>query len=260
MLVSRIGRQDLFDWQPSIEAGVERFLRHTKTPGPLRYRKAFPVVGQSAVVASIICLLYRRSPSAIIRFVIPIGVYAIKRICRPRALPNVLIESLEGIAPPLAYRNAAATVVFVTATRRVGTPLNHVRPNGILRCVNHSMMLFGLRPVAKAAACCGVSSSKTLSHYCYRPSAIASAQPCGFIPGNLADVSVNNQTAKPLASHVLYAFVRNGYNLVSHFRTSSTDMMRGLRGVRSALQSPLFYHNRVYGQLGQGPRIQSYLH
>jgi hypothetical protein len=43
----------------------------------------------------------------------------------------------------------------------------------------------------------------------------------------------------------------------SHAISSFNSVMRGLRGVRSALQSPLFYHNRVYGQLGQGPRIGS---
>ena len=243
--------------QSPVQSGVQRFGRHSDFSSPLFDVQCFSVERNRAIRPGIIGLYICRYPAAVARLIVAVAINAIESVAHTGARANVFQKGREGIAPTLTYFDTASAVKMIPGSDRVCAPLNHVRPNGILRCVNHSMMLFGLRPVAKAAACCGVSSSKTLSHYCYRPSAIASAQPCGFIPGNLADVSVNNQTAKPLASHVLYAFVRNGYNLVSHFRTSSTDMMRGLRGVRCALQSPLFYHNRVYGQLGQGPRIGS---
>ena len=242
MIVSRFSRKNLLNRQPPIQAGVQRFFGHTKTLCPLRYRKGFPLVGESSVGASIVGLFRRCGPPTIARFIIAVGVDAVKRVRGTWPWPHVIIESLEGIAPPLAHGDTPAAIVFVAVTRWVGTPLNHVSPHGILWRVNFTMLLFGLGPVANTSTARCMTSCEAISDYGRRPPAIALAKPKGVAARRLTSIANDGQATETLPSYILYAFVRNGYNLLSHVRTSSTNVMRGLRGVRCALQSPLFYH------------------
>ena len=242
MLSLPIGSQYFFNGPALVEAGVECFSWHAQLVSPLRYREILAVESQASIAASITRLFCRRGPSAIARLVIAIGVDAIKRVRHARAWPHIIIESLKGFAPPRTDLDTSPAVFFIAATGGVGTALNHVRPYSVFRRVNLAMMLFGLRPVANTSTARGMAPCKAISNYGGRPPAIAPAKPKGVPPRCLASVANDSQPAETLPGYVLYTFVGNGYNLFSHVRTSSTNVMRGLRGVRCAQQSPLFYH------------------
>jgi hypothetical protein len=56
-------------------------------------------------------------------------------------------------------------------------------------------------------------------------------------------ISNNSPSAETLAGQILYTIIRDGYNLISHFRTPVARLVRGLEGVRCTVQSSLFYHS-----------------
>jgi hypothetical protein len=76
--------------------------------------------------------------------------------------------------------------------------------------------------------------------------ACASAKPHRML-AFVTSESENGQVPKPLPYQVVSNCLRNGYNFCSHFRTSNAIVMRGLRGVRCTVQSPLLYHRVCSG-------------
>ena len=248
-----LSAKDALWWQPSIEPGIQRFRWHSELLGPLLDGQCFAVVGDAAVSPRVARLNIGRHPTTVARFIVTVVVNSVKRVVEAWPWADIFQKGHKGITPTLADFYAASAVKVIARSGGIGASLDHVRPNGILRRVGFTMMLFGLRPVAEATASCRMPAPETFTHYRYRPPAIALTQPRGLVSRYLADVANNGQSAEPLARHVLYTLAVNGYNLVSHVRTSNASMMRGLRGVTSALQSPLFYHNGEYEQQGQGP-------
>ena len=236
---------------------VQHVHLYAKFSRPLGYGQRLAVECQIAVIALIARLFRDCGPMTIARLIVTVVVDAVNgvRRCGPR--PHIFIERREGISPSLADRNPTAAV-----TRPVSPP-------GILAARNHvsPYLVFGELGIAVnriarglATAICRSAVAKVSTNNGPFLAARATAEPHRLAARVVTYVANNRPAAPLLAGHVVSHVFGYGYNLLSHVRTSSTNVMRGLRGVRSALQSPLFYHNRVYGQLGQGPRIQPYLH
>lgn len=241
--------QNLFDGPTLVKAGVKRLSWHTETLSPLRYREVLAVESQTAIAAGITGLLLRRGPAAIAQFVISIIVNTIKRVGGTRPRPHIVVESLKRIAPPGTDLNTASAVVGISRSRWIRASLNHMRPNGILWRMNLSMMFLRFRPVADTPTTSSVSPCKAVLNDCDASSAVTTANPIRVSCFAVPCIAKHYQPTEAAASQVLYTFVRNGYNLVSHVRTSSTNVMRGLSGVRSACQSPLLYHSRTDEQI-----------
>ena len=234
-----------------IETRIKGFLGYTKALGPLSYCKILPIKSEAAIVALVIGLLCRRGPSAVIRFIIAIEVYAIKRIPRPRAWPHVIVKGLKRFTPARANLDPPSAVTGKRIARGIGTPLNHVYPNAVFRPFDHAVLSPRLI-LAQTATAAGMTLTKRLRYDSLCVSARTLTEPAGFLFGAVGVVSESQhgQAAERLAGQVLLDCLRNGYNLLSHVRTPYTNVMRGLRGVRSALQSPLFYHIPEKQQLG----------
>lgn len=73
-----------------------------------------------------------RGPSTIARFVIPIGVDAIKRVPSAGPFADIGQEVREGVAPPITDGDPATAVVAVVETLRVEAPVFHVGPSAVL--------------------------------------------------------------------------------------------------------------------------------
>jgi hypothetical protein len=85
------------------------------------------------VLMTICGLLFRRCPTAIARFVVPVIVReAIKRMFKGRSLAHVCQE-IRKATPSLAGRNAAPAIVFVPGIIGVEAPILHASPNSIRR-------------------------------------------------------------------------------------------------------------------------------
>ena len=232
---------------------VKHVHLYAKFSRPLGYGQRLAVECQITVIALIARLFRNRCPAAIARLIVTVIVDTVNRMLRARARPHVGKEGLVGISPPLADGNAAAAVPMPVMAFGVGATVDHVAPSLILW---HFVVAVNRKAGTLAATTERGSVSQMRTND--RPffAARAAAKPFRLSGSVIADISNNRPMPTALAGHVVFHVLGNGYNLVSHVRTSFTNVMRGLQGVRSALQSPLFYHNGAYGQVGQGPRIQ----
>ena len=220
---------------------------------PLGYIHCLPLVGYQGVRSAVIALLCNRCPAAVVWLIVTVVIDAVKRVLLARARPHVFVESLERITPTMTNLDTAAAVVGIVLITRPGASLDHRVPGLVFWRVPHSVYPSSmLAPTVLCSSAC----EAVVANF-FHAAAITGAKPnrvCVFVSTNIAK---HSQTAESFAGQILNTFVRNGYNLLSHVRTSNAIVMRGLRGVRSALQSPLFYHNGAYGQIGQGLPIQS---
>jgi hypothetical protein len=104
------------------------------------------------------------------------------------------------------------------------------------------MSLFWLWMITKATTTCGVSPQEGIGQHNDFVATCAFTKPkrcTGFV---FADVTQNSQAAEGLSGKVFSDGRGNGYNLISHICTSIAYVVRGLKGVATAFQSPLFYH------------------
>ena len=234
-----------------IEPGVQCFWRHSEPFCPLPNGQRFPFPSDIAIRSGIVSLDIARRPTTIAWLIITVVVNAVKCVIGAGPTANIFQKSGKGFSPTPTHLNTPPSVKAVRCSRRIGASLNHMSPYGIFWVMNFPVMLFCLRMIAYTPATSRMPPSETFPRYRYRLTTVTPAQPRGdpVVPG-IPRISENNQTAESLAGHILYALTTYGYNLRSHFRTSNAIVMRGLCGVRSALQSPLFYHNRTSVQLG----------
>lgn len=79
-------------------------------------------------LGSIVCLLFRRRPPAISRFIPFVVIYPINRVLRAGPFPNIRNKHGKIISPAVAHENSAACVsrVFLRIKRVASIP--HVRP------------------------------------------------------------------------------------------------------------------------------------
>src|SRR6266540_4838264 len=72
-------------------------------------------------------------PAAVAWLVIPVVVDSVQAQVRGRAWTNVGIEGLEALPPRLADRDSPTAVAVIARIVRVMAPLQHLRPDHILR-------------------------------------------------------------------------------------------------------------------------------
>ncbi len=254
--ITRTNRQRIL-YRPAVrQSPAQAAIRDSRYSRPFGQRVGFAVAHKNPVCVRVVGLFHRRCPSAIARLVVAIRINAIQRVLSPRTRPHVCIEVFKRLAPAGTDLNPPAAVKVILGVVGIAAPLTHGAPRTSLWRLTHAVRPTRFTATASTTSRRGVLAEEPRSNDgCCLP-ASAATQPERIVPGVLAYVSQHIQAAEREAGQVLSNCLRNWYSFCSHVRTSSTNVMRGLRGVRSALQSPLFYHNRVYGQLGQGPRIR----
>lgn len=222
-------------------------LRYTGYSRPFSQCVSFTVIGYAAIVAGVVGLFKVIGPSAVIWAITLIIVNPIHGVIIPWPRPHVCQKVFKGFTPARANANPPTTIEGVLRVVGVVTSLIHRAPSVMFWRSGHAV--FSLNHPATTTFLRFILPQKRGCRQSSRFSAIAFTQPLriGVI---VAHVTNNGQAAESLAGQVLSNTLRNGYNLRSHFRTSNAIVMRGLCGVRSALQSPLFYHNRTSVQLG----------
>ena len=221
------------------QSEVKHVHLYAKFSRPLGYGQRLAVECQITVIALIARLFCNRCPAAIARLIVAVIVDAVDRVCGGRPWPHVLVERREGIAPPLTYNNPAAAVARPVLALGILAAFNHVSP----------YLVFGELGIAVnriaealATAACRCSVPKVTANNGPFLAARATTKPQGLALRVVANVANDRPVSPLLPGHVISHVLGYGYNLLSHVRTSNAIVMRGLRGVRSALQSPLFYH------------------
>ena len=241
-------------YRPSLfETLVNCCITYAYYFSPLFDSECLPVKRQVTAIAAIVHLSKRNGPSAIARLIIAIIVDAVKGVFVARPWPHIRIKALKGIKPSLAYFGTSPAICRVGMVIRLGATVKHLAPGFVFRRIAKSVCPTG---VVAAAGDCTPASQRGCCLDCL-VATLAATQPLGVLESVAPNVAKHRQASKLAAGKIVFQTIGNGYNLVSHVRTSSTNVMRGLRGVRCTLQSLLFYHNGAYGQLGQGPRIGS---
>lgn len=160
--------------------------------------------------ALVAVLLVPRRPSAVTRLVVPIVILAVDRVFGRRAEPHVGQEVLEGVQPPVADANAAATVVLERRVVGVGTTRLHFRPHLVLGrapvVVATTTMLEIPLPhniVLMASATESGSAAKVVAINGSACSAVATTQPECSGGLRVADVVQHQQPSESLPGQVL---------------------------------------------------------
>ena len=238
--------QSSFD-RPS---GLNTFTQIADTyPGdlrPLGYIHCPPLVGYQVIGSAVVALLCNCCPTAVGWLIVTVVIDAVKRVLLAGPRPHVFVESLEGITPTTADLDTTAAVVVIVAVGRPGTSLDRRVPGLVFWRVPHSVYPSSMPTPAVLCS----STREAVAKNFFNVATSTGAKPNRVFVLVITNITKHSQTAESFAGQVLYAFVGNGYNLLSHVRTPYTNVMRGLRGVRSALQSPLFYHIPEKQQLG----------
>lgn len=251
-ITSRNG-QGIFDCPSVIQAPTNSLFRHADNSSPFRERVGLPSKSNKAIDAGIVRLLKRRRPTAVGGGVVAVWIDAIYRVILAGAQSHIVKKILEGFAPTGTDLDTTAAVKIILGIVRVGAPLVHSAPRLMLWRPRHAVCLCRLtRPTSTASGGVSFPEQGRPAHD-NGSAATAFAQPTRHLLSVLSYVANNDQLTERAAGQVFSNALRNGYNLVSHVRTSNASMMRGLRGVRSALQSPLLYHSRTDEQRGATP-------
>lgn len=218
---------------------------YTKLPGPFGQGKGFPVIGDKVVVAPVVGLFKKGRPSAIVWLIVAIIVDAIYRMFGGRARSHIRIERLVGFKPSFANADTAAAITTPILALSVCTSGNHFAPNVVFGNLVKPVDFISrwLTPTAFRRAVL-----EAVSMHGPFGSALATAKPSGLPVLVATDIAQNKPFPKVMAGYIMNS-LGYWYNLLSHVRTSFTNVMRGLMGVRCTQQSPLFYHNTVISSM-----------
>lgn len=251
--IVRADGQSVFYCPAIIKTPAQTAFGDTRNSCPFSQSASLPSVGNKAVIVFVVRLLQRGGPSAIIGLVIAVSVNAIHRMLRAGAWPHIGIEVVEGFSPTGTYLNPSPAIIMIFRAVWVVASLIHRAPGVVFRRFNHAVLLSRFATATPATSDRINLAKKPRAYVGFRLPAFALTKPLRVVDGVLTHIAQYGQAAERAAGQVFPDALRNGYNLLSHVRTSNASMMRGLRGVTSALQSPLFYHNGEYEQQGQGP-------
>lgn len=231
--------QGIFDRPSCSKASLYGLWIKMHLSCPLSHSLCLIAKRYNAVTCSVIGLFRSCCPPTIVRAIPLIVVYSVQRINRARAWPHIFIERFKGYTPPPAYFDTARAIFRKIMIIRVLAALNHSFPSGIFRCPRHPVF-FTVFICQTPTTSCGFVY-KMSARYNLFPTTVTSAKPIST-PIFTAGKTNNDQLSESHTGKVFSNCLRNRYNFRSHFRTPNTDVMRGLMGVRSAYQSPLFYH------------------
>lgn len=136
------GRRQGFICRPlqSLDARMECHLFYTQFIAPLLHCLSFAAPRKKTVVASIISLFFSRGPSTIIRRVVAIIVYAVKRTSFWRR-SHIGVEILEGL-PSFAYADSSSSVSGKTRVIAVLATNPHRYPNCVHGAIAHAVRCF----------------------------------------------------------------------------------------------------------------------
>lgn len=248
--VFRSGRdgQGIANRPSVIKPPAQSAFGESSNGGPFGKGMGFAVKLDDAIIALVVGLLCRRGPSAIVRPIVAVCVDAVNRIVASWAWPHVGVEVIKRFTPTVAHLHTSFAIKVVLRIVWVGASLVHVAPRLIFWRAGHAMLKGRQTGLTSATSPRSIRSQKLAGNQNGGVAALALAKPLGIgiIPANIAD---NGQAAELTAIQVLSYGRGNGYNLLSHVRTSFTNVMRGLMGVDSTQQSPLFYHNTVVSSM-----------
>lgn len=162
------------------DPGVQRGVVHTESFGPLFDGHRAAVVRDFHNEASIVGLLAAGRPFHVAGLVVPIIVFAVKRMLQRWARPKVGKKVLK-LLPALTDRNPPTAVDGPPTGSRVPASVEHVLPNLVFVARRHAMRswrAYDFRPVATAA--CRASFAQLLRLDGGVPTAVAFAGPCRF--------------------------------------------------------------------------------
>lgn len=106
-------------------------------PSPLTYGFSFSTKGYVVIAPQIVILLYPSSPTAILRTVRAVVVYAVKRMIGGR-VAHIREEILKRV-PTFANRDAASAIIHVAFFAGIVAPLPHPSPSAMGPSVGESM-------------------------------------------------------------------------------------------------------------------------
>jgi hypothetical protein len=125
-------RQRAFDAPASIDPVFNGSVRHADAATPLGHVQRQPVHRQQPVTARVVCLGVQCRPDAIIKRVTSVVVFALDRVVGAGLRPHIGVEILEGLKPPIADRDPASSVSFVSGIACVVAARFHALPTVIL--------------------------------------------------------------------------------------------------------------------------------
>lgn len=129
--------------------------------------------GNQAIVATISCLLHRRTPFAIARLVVSIVVDTIDAVPWRGFIPHVVVKCFKR-KPAITYRNASPAIVWIRFTTLVVAAIEHVLPRPIFCGCDLPMAKMPATPASPIA-----TSKRTARHRLFF-SALASTEPEGL--------------------------------------------------------------------------------
>ena len=113
------------------ESVAKRSTVNPEPTGPFGKTQCFAVERKKRLPSRIATLFLFRSPSAIARLVIAIGVYAINGMTRTRPRPHIRKKLREAV-PSFADRNASAAVELERRAGWRSAPIPHRGPSSVL--------------------------------------------------------------------------------------------------------------------------------
>jgi len=233
------------NWPPGLNTFAQITCINSCYLRPLGNTHSLPLEGYFGIRATVVPLLLYRSPSAIIWFIITVIIDTIQRVRWVRSWAHILIKSLKRHRPSFTYPDTPAAIMVVVLIILFCASMNHGVPGFVFWRPPHAV-----NPVAYPTATIpGATACKAVITNLLFITAIATTKPHGIIMLVFAYITQDSKATKSLAGQIFYAFIGNGYNLPSHFRTSNAIVMRGLLGVSRTLQSLLFYHTGTSVQL-----------
>jgi len=224
--------------RPSLVYSVpDSHTAYSQLLAPLGNVKAFPFKREDVITASIVGLYFTGSPATVIRLIIAVVVDAIYGISSAGPVAHIFEKVLKRIKPTIANPYAPLAIIFIGLVFGVITPTYHSSPRFMFRRTAHAV-------IAKASTTKRTSRDKAMRGDDLLFSTVTTAYPfrVSFLDIGVSD---NSPSSKSLAGKVFLNCCWNGYNLLSHVRTSFTNVMRGLSSATNTCQSPLFYHRHL---------------
>ncbi len=114
-------------------------LRQPCSHQPLSERAPFAVELDEPTAPPIVGLYPNQHPAAVPWRVMTVVVNAFQRVQRRRSRPHVAVERCEILAPRIAHRDAAATIVRIVCPFRITASRLHARPHSVLGDVRQSV-------------------------------------------------------------------------------------------------------------------------
>lgn len=136
-----------------LQSAFDCMLRYSYCGSPLWYAHRAAIDGQTYCVSAIERLFVTWDPLAVLRTVVAIYVYALKRVAI-WAFSQVFNELRKSVWPTpfVAYRNTTAAIIRIVFSTRIMAAAQHVSINAICPRLRHAMHLWHSACVSPQAA------------------------------------------------------------------------------------------------------------